>query len=129
MVYVLFCWDDTLSSALCSCFGLYYWMSCYFLFSSDLSLVWFFFFSSRRRHTRCLSDWSSDVCSSDLGDRLPNACFVAPRDIRAGSGAGARGRLKGNGGVAAVFLLAAVIVKYPARPMREIGRASCRERG
>src|SRR5262245_65358501 len=29
-----------------------------------------FFFSSRRRHTRCLSDWSSDVCSSDLVDRL-----------------------------------------------------------
>src|SRR5262245_65386342 len=29
----------------------------------------FFFFSSRRRHTRCLSDWSSDVCSSDLGPR------------------------------------------------------------
>src|SRR5438045_6866216 len=28
--------------------------------------VVFFFFSSRRRHTRCLSDWSSDVCSSDL---------------------------------------------------------------
>src|SRR5215212_848471 len=27
----------------------------------------FFFFSSRRRHTSCLSDWSSDVCSSDLG--------------------------------------------------------------
>src|SRR5205814_3698733 len=27
-----------------------------------------FFFSSRRRHTRCLSDWSSDVCSSDLLD-------------------------------------------------------------
>src|SRR5438045_9080341 len=26
-----------------------------------------FFFSSRIRHTRCLSDWSSDVCSSDLG--------------------------------------------------------------
>src|SRR5258705_5480067 len=32
----------------------------------------FFFFSSRRRHTRCLSDWSSDVCSSDLGDYLFN---------------------------------------------------------
>src|SRR5436853_7908758 len=29
-------------------------------------LFCFFFFSSRRRHTRCLSDWSSDVCSSDL---------------------------------------------------------------
>src|SRR5690349_24189549 len=25
-----------------------------------------FFFSSRRRHTRSLRDWSSDVCSSDL---------------------------------------------------------------
>src|SRR5574338_562865 len=25
-----------------------------------------FFFSSRRRHTRCHGDWSSDVCSSDL---------------------------------------------------------------
>src|SRR3712207_3097661 len=28
----------------------------------------FFFFSSRRRHTRYWRDWSSDVCSSDLGD-------------------------------------------------------------
>src|SRR5208337_5465133 len=27
----------------------------------------FFFFSSRRRHTRYIGDWSSDVCSSDLG--------------------------------------------------------------
>src|SRR5438477_10932375 len=26
-----------------------------------------FFFSSRRRHTRLTCDWSSDVCSSDLG--------------------------------------------------------------
>src|SRR2546422_1862460 len=37
-----------------------------------------FFFSSRRRHTRCSRDWSSDVCSSDLptchglGTRAPN---------------------------------------------------------
>src|SRR5438046_7644158 len=29
-------------------------------------VVYFFFFSSRRRHTRLVSDWSSDVCSSDL---------------------------------------------------------------
>src|SRR5260221_9533038 len=28
-----------------------------------------FFFSSRRRHTRSLCDWSSDVCSSDLPDQ------------------------------------------------------------
>src|SRR5207248_5501939 len=30
----------------------------------------FFFFSSRRRHTRSYGDWSSDVCSSDLPDAL-----------------------------------------------------------
>src|SRR2546429_6799277 len=29
-----------------------------------------FFFSSRRRHTRCSRDWSSDVCSSDLFRRV-----------------------------------------------------------
>src|SRR2546426_8527379 len=29
-------------------------------------MVCFFFFSSRRRHTRLQGDWSSDVCSSDL---------------------------------------------------------------
>src|SRR3712207_8956730 len=29
-------------------------------------LCYFFFFSSRRRHTRYWHDWSSDVCSSDL---------------------------------------------------------------
>src|SRR3989304_4599875 len=29
----------------------------------------FVFFSSRSRHTRCNRDWSSDVCSSDLGAR------------------------------------------------------------
>src|SRR2546422_1986444 len=29
-----------------------------------------FFFSSRRRHTRCSRDWSSDVCSSDLGGHV-----------------------------------------------------------
>src|SRR6266704_4852979 len=28
----------------------------------------YFFFSSRRRHTRSKRDWSSDVCSSDLGE-------------------------------------------------------------
>src|SRR5690348_18420608 len=28
----------------------------------------FFFFSSRRRHTRWTGDWSSDVCSSDLAN-------------------------------------------------------------
>ena len=33
-------------------------------------LLCFFFFSSRRRHTRYWRDWSSDVCSSDLGESV-----------------------------------------------------------
>src|SRR2546427_2206555 len=33
-----------------------------------ISVSAFFFFSSRRRHTRFDCDWSSDVCSSDLCD-------------------------------------------------------------
>src|SRR2546429_1544976 len=33
---------------------------------TDGERLLFFFFSSRRRHTRCSRDWSSDVCSSDL---------------------------------------------------------------
>src|SRR2546426_6846779 len=38
----------------------------------------FFFFSSRRRHTRLQGDWSSDVCSSDLPNGLPLiVCFLA----------------------------------------------------
>src|SRR5690606_40362034 len=34
--------------------------------SYHVTLYVFFFFSSRRRHTRFSRDWSSDVCSSDL---------------------------------------------------------------
>src|SRR5258706_11970852 len=37
--------------------------------------MFLFFFSSRRRHTRLVSDWSSDVCSSDLP--LPGAAGSA----------------------------------------------------
>src|SRR6266496_5431278 len=50
-------------------------------------LFCFFFFSSRRRHTSSLRDWSSDVCSSDLVAKLPkqrqNLFFSAtmPREI------------------------------------------------
>src|SRR2546422_5367075 len=35
-----------------------------------------FFFSSRRRHTRCSRDWSSDVCSSDLAPTPDNKLYV-----------------------------------------------------
>src|SRR5437868_13953964 len=36
----------------------------------------FFFFSSRRRHTRSKRDWSSDVCSSDLKDGIADPAHL-----------------------------------------------------
>src|SRR6266487_6879975 len=44
-----------------------------------ISCYIFFFFSSRRRHTRWTGDWSSDVCSSDLDPRGPPRWLVLPR--------------------------------------------------
>src|SRR5687768_18588194 len=54
---------------------------------SDVSMydLAFFFFSSRRRHTRCSRDWSSDVCSSDLA---PAATAAAARGRLLGRAAG-----------------------------------------
>src|SRR5690242_21895636 len=40
----------------------------------------YFFFSSRRRHTRLTCDWSSDVCSSDLNGSPTN--FTGPLWLR-----------------------------------------------
>src|SRR5215204_3783655 len=50
----------------------------YFLY--DVMDVVFFFFSSRRRHTRSLCDWSSDVCSSDLSLDLATAVDNSGKD-------------------------------------------------
>src|SRR5699024_12881566 len=51
----------------------------------------YFFFSSRRRHTRSKRDWSSDVCSSDLSHRFqPSARRLWLRDplaVHLGAGA------------------------------------------
>src|SRR2546421_12012589 len=89
----------------------------------------FFFFSSRRRHTRSDRDWSSDVCSSDLvveaevdlveldvhaGD--PELLLQQPRVLAAD---GARRREQQPEGERSTALVADAV---------EIGRASCRER-
>src|SRR5437762_2231829 len=51
-------------------------------------LFFCFFFSSRRRHTRYIGDWSSDVCSSDLpfvdfltiyGSPASGAAWIVPK--------------------------------------------------
>src|SRR5262245_63491269 len=86
-----------------------------------------FFFSSRRRHTRCLSDWSSDVCSSDLaagslfysGGMALNDAFDAEIDARERperpipSGRVSRGTVLALG--------------FGMLVVAQIGRASCRE--
>src|SRR5437016_6725034 len=45
---------------------MFYLFVFFFFFLFLFIFFFFFFFSSRRRHTRLVSDWSSDVCSSDL---------------------------------------------------------------
>src|SRR2546422_3772688 len=88
----------------------------------------FFFFSSRRRHTRCSRDWSSDVCSSDLW-------FLAD-NLNLGFANGLLHRGRGQG----LRLLFDYICEFQAQvagicgkghaslQINEIGRASCRER-
>src|SRR3989449_4278539 len=51
-----------------------------FLIRSSICFL-FFFFSSRRRHTRCSRDWSSDVCSSDLFKGTGNMEVILDRRI------------------------------------------------
>src|SRR5205814_2942204 len=91
------------------------------------------FFSSRRRHTRCLSDWSSDVCSSDLlvMRRLPSK---SP-GVTKGTSRGSQYSACFVGGVLPVMPLAICPrgtrsdVSHASAPTaRKIGRASCRER-
>src|SRR5437870_7825069 len=102
-------------------------------FKIYLSWPFFFFFSSRRRHTRWPRDWSSDVCSSDLARcrRLrPSPCRVRPpaaawprnrRHRARTAGPPARARAPRSPG------RCEPAARCPWR-VRKIGRASCRER-
>src|SRR5262245_63877467 len=88
----------------------------------------FLFFSSRRRHTRCLSDWSSDVCSSDLA-----AVARAEVDLDLGLDQRGVGGLVPHPARVPVVLPVLLLQKRqeqhePAVSAAEIGRASCRER-
>src|SRR5947199_5370400 len=91
--------------------------------------VWFFFFSSRRRHTRCLSDWSSDVCSSDLasGD---DAAADGPLSFSLFCGTiGFEESVRSASLAAAFEAESGVFFALPKiAAMLKIGRASCRER-
>src|SRR2546429_5014641 len=90
-----------------------------------------FFFSSRRRHTICSRDWSSDVCSSDL-----NPEKLTLTVSRKGTGSG---EIKGSmvfnrkdygmdKGIPFIKIADHIDVNFHLKGKREIGRASCRER-
>src|SRR5688572_33045241 len=51
----------------------------------DAPVVCYFFFSSRRRHTRFDCDWSSDVCSSDLSAVAAVAAVITLSPVPAGA--------------------------------------------
>src|SRR5438477_9371191 len=79
----------------------------------------FFFFSSRRRHTRLTCDWSSDVCSSDLtvlADREDEGLLRAAAQVRA---------MAGGRGVDAAFECTSVpaLCAAPLSFVRNGGRA------
>src|SRR2546429_1749297 len=97
----------------------------------------FFFFSSRRRHTRCSRDWSSDVCSSDLIARTSIVRYKGTKEnvAQIGQELGVGYLLEGSvrrGGdrvrVTAQLIQAGEQTHLWAETY-EIGRASCRERG
>src|SRR5437588_529722 len=77
----------------------------------------FFFFSSRRRHTRSLCDWSSDVCSSDLfyGNR-----YVFADLVQNSFAMNTRFNITFSPNLTLELFVQPLIAK--------IGRASCRER-
>src|SRR3546814_5923967 len=90
-----------------------------------------FFFKQKTAYEMRISDWSSDVCSSDLLRRPAVAGTVAAaRGAGAGRGAvaGQRVRVRGvqRGHARAPDRLRGA---RPAGGDGEIGRASCRERG
>src|SRR5256885_5041135 len=88
----------------------------------------FFFFSSRRRHTRLQGDWSSDVCSSDL--------FSSEEDVAITWAPAAFANCSANSETLPVPRISTVspglTLPYTTKALQavtpEIGRASCRER-
>src|SRR5947199_6338493 len=86
----------------------------------------FFFFSSRRRHTRCLSDWSSDVCSSDLFESWGSRHGFSEVGEQSVGRAGPDPRLLES--VLGVAVRGDSVLPRARQLHAEIGRASCRER-
>src|SRR2546422_6298378 len=93
-----------------------------------------FFFSSRRRHTRCSRDWSSDVCSSDLAAETYSATANAGTDFAWSYDKEIQFTARGSWHQSALGNIRYIdVAEAPMNPPGvangvEIGRASCRER-
>src|SRR3546814_9798990 len=96
-----------------------------FLVSSVLWSLVFFFFKQKTAYEMRISDWSSDVCSSDLTDRV-GAC----RDLSAVCCPGFPRRGSGRVGYFSAFRIFPESVTKPKHffTFQKIGRASSRER-
>src|SRR3546814_5772860 len=91
------------------------------LYSVLLLILLFFFFKQKTAYELRISDWSSDVCSSDLvhGRRtwIPggaDSCSVLHESARAF--------------ISRVYSICMVRTSWPSWVSNKIGRASCRER-
>src|SRR2546430_9597998 len=87
-----------------------------------------FFFSSRRRHTRFDCDWSSDVCSSDLGTDVRVIRRVAEGEGQILTHVVMLLWLVTLAAMLAAALAVGACSAASVIERQEIGRASCRER-
>src|SRR5690242_21519173 len=87
-----------------------------------------FFFSSRRRHTRLTCDWSSDVCSSDLGLVRVIGAWLGRRHLSRLPLLGAGPTTPFPGALSRRFKWLGGPLGNFGGALFEIGRASCRER-
>src|SRR3712207_7456175 len=88
----------------------------------------FFFFSSRRRHTRYWRDWSSDVCSSDLSGKLNKGSDSGlSQGHTAPAALGSSVTVWGPPSTALVTCKQLLVIEFTML-ISKIGRASCRER-
>src|SRR3546814_8162085 len=88
--------------------------------------VFFFFFKQKTAYEMRISDWSSDVCSSDLAA----PCYISRQDQRGRSPRRRPIKKKRTTPMAKAATPATkkVAAPRPKAPAKEIGRASCRER-
>src|SRR3546814_3678642 len=95
---------------------------------SLVDVVFFFFFKQKTAYEMRISDWSSDVCSSDLGRAEP-LCHRLRIHVLGCDGVHHLGPAKGvEGPVDGCRGTLDGIALAPGIAHQEIGRASCRER-